>query len=100
MAMVPTCAARAMPGLSSILDRLERCHQGGWARHDFSLAWLVAEGNLSEGGLAQLIGSGFKKGCALLYYSATEFESTLTVTGTGNELPGYTVQTLSSGSFF
>jgi hypothetical protein len=37
------------------------------ARHVFSLAWLVSEENLSEGGLALLIGSGFKKGC--VYYT-------------------------------
>ncbi len=30
-----------------------------------SLAWMEAEGNFSEGGLAGLIGSGFKKGCVL-----------------------------------
>ncbi len=29
----------------------------------------------SEGGLAQLKGSGFNKGCILLYYSFSEFES-------------------------
>ncbi len=39
----------------------------------FSLAWLVADGNLGEGGLAWLIGSVFKKGFALLYSSYTEF---------------------------
>jgi hypothetical protein len=33
-------------------------------RHDFSMAWLEAEGNLSEGGLARS-GSGFKKGSVL-----------------------------------
>jgi hypothetical protein len=31
-------------------------HQEVWARHNFSLAWLEAEGNLSEGVLARLIG--------------------------------------------
>jgi hypothetical protein len=46
----------------------------------FSLAWRVADGNLSEGGLARLKGSGFKKGCVLLYNSSTEFDNTL---GTG-----------------
>jgi hypothetical protein len=49
------------------------------ARHDFSLAWLEAEGNVSEGGLARLIGSGFNRGCALPYYSITEFVCTLAV---------------------
>jgi hypothetical protein len=36
-------------------------YQGGGARHAFSLAWLVAEGILSEGGLARLMGSWYKK---------------------------------------
>ncbi len=36
---------------------------GGEAMYAFSLAWLVAEGILSEDGLANLIGIGFKKGC-------------------------------------
>jgi hypothetical protein len=62
-----------------ILSRVQR----GGARHAFSLAWLVAEGNLSKGGLARLIGSGFKKGCVFLYYSFTEFESILIFNGTG-----------------
>ncbi len=34
--------------------------QGGRARHDFSLAWIDI-----IGGLARLIGCGFKKGCVL-----------------------------------
>ncbi len=42
--------------------------------YDTALAWLEAEGNLIEGGLTRLIGSG-----ALPYYSSTEFESTLAV---------------------
>jgi hypothetical protein len=43
------------------------------------MAWLVAEGSLSEGGLARLIESGFKEGGVLLDYSSPEFESALTV---------------------
>jgi len=33
----------------------------GGARHGFSLAWLVAEGNLSDGGLSRLMVSGSRK---------------------------------------
>ncbi len=50
--------------------------QGCRARHDFSRAWLEAEWNFSEGGLAQLKGNGFKKGCVLIYLSSSDFEST------------------------
>jgi hypothetical protein len=32
-----------------------------------NLTWLVAEHNFSEGGLARLVRSRFKKGCVLLY---------------------------------
>ncbi len=54
----------------------------------FSLACLVSKENLSEGGLAQLIGSRFKKGCVLLYYeySSPEFESSLAVKWNGMEV--------------
>ncbi len=72
------------------------------AAHGTALAWpgWVTVGNLSEGGLAQLIGSGFKKGCVLLYYSSTEFESTLTVEwNRAWELPGCPIQTLRSENF-
>ncbi len=37
---------------------------GAW--HGFSLAWLEAKGNLSEGELALLTGIRFKKGCIIL----------------------------------
>ncbi len=40
--------------------------QGGQTRHSFSLAWLEEDCYLSEGGLARLMGSGFKKGCVKL----------------------------------
>jgi hypothetical protein len=33
-----------------------------------SLAWLEAVGNFSEGGLARLKGSRFKKGCVLVLF--------------------------------
>ncbi len=49
-----------------------------WRGTTLSLAWLEADGNLSEDGLARLIGSGFKKG-SIIYYSCFEFESTLAV---------------------
>jgi hypothetical protein len=39
----------------------------------FSLAWLVADGNLSERGLARLIGSVYKKDCILLYCCSTDW---------------------------
>jgi hypothetical protein len=59
---------------------IHRKKQGGRTQNDFRLAWLEAEGNLSEGGeLANLIGIGFKKSYVLLYYYSIEFESTLTV---------------------
>jgi hypothetical protein len=41
--------------------------RGYSARHDFNLTWLEEEGNVSEGGVARLIRSGFKKGCVFLY---------------------------------
>ncbi len=41
------------------------------------LAWLEADWQFSRGGLARLIGSGFKKGCVLLYYTSSEFDSIL-----------------------
>jgi hypothetical protein len=34
--------------------------------------WLEADSYLSEGGLARLIGSGFKKGCVLVYCTSIE----------------------------
>ncbi len=53
----------------------------------FSLAWLVAEENLSESGLALLIGSGFKKACVLLYTVCSTLllnsRVVLLLTGTG-----------------
>ncbi len=54
-----------------------RYEQGGLTRHALSLAWLEANWYFSEEGLARLVTSGFKKGCVLLYYSSTEFESTV-----------------------
>jgi hypothetical protein len=63
----------------------------------FSLAWLDRK-EISEDGLERLIGSGFKKGCVLLYYFSIEFDSTLTVYCNGKELPGCPVQTLPFGS--
>jgi hypothetical protein len=59
---------------------------------------MVADGNLSEGGLARNIGSWFKKGCVLLCCSSSEL--LLMFTGTGQNGPECSVQTLSSGSFF
>jgi hypothetical protein len=35
------------------------------ARQAFSMAWLIADGNFVEGGLAKLIGNGLKK---VVYY--------------------------------
>ncbi len=46
-----------------------------WRVTPVSLAWLLADGNLCELGLAQLLGSGFKKGC--IFTLLFEFESTL-----------------------
>ncbi len=76
-----------------------------WRGTPFSLAWLVYQRNLSERRLAQLIGSGFKKGCVLLCYTCTLVPNLRVLllfneTGeTGSELSGCTVQTLPSGSF-
>ncbi len=47
------------------------------------LTWLEANGNLSEGVLARLLGRGFKKVCVFLYYSSSEFESNLLFTEMG-----------------
>jgi hypothetical protein len=47
-----------------------------WHSTPFSLGWLVAEGNLTERGLAQPTGSGIKKGCIL---SGSEFDRFLAV---------------------
>jgi hypothetical protein len=43
------------------LDMTGSLRQGDGAWDGFSLAWLEAKGNLSEGELALLIGSRFKK---------------------------------------
>ncbi len=40
--------------------------QGDGAWHGFSLAWLEAKGNISEGELVLLIGIRFKKDCIIL----------------------------------
>ncbi len=39
-----------------------------WRGTPFILGWLVSEGNLSESGLAQLIGGGFKKGSIIILF--------------------------------
>ncbi len=77
--------------------------RGYRARHDCSLAWLEAEWNFSEGGLARLKGSGFKKGCVLLYILhflwILEYSYCVLERGRRSCWDLLHVQTLSSGSF-
>ncbi len=74
------------------------------ARHDFSLAWLEAERDLSQGvnwHKTHWTRVQERLRNTVLQYASSEFEGTLTVywKGVYKELPGCIVQTLSFGSF-
>ncbi len=76
-------------------------HQEVWARHDFSLAWLEAEGNLREGVLARLKGSRSHKGCVFCFTLLLNSRVLLAVYWNCRSCRDVLyMQTLSSGSFF
>ncbi len=79
--------------------------QGGWAQHDFSLAWLEAAWYCSWSGHITILHEPAhemlcKLWITLHYYPITEFKCAFNVyTDTMKELPGYPLQNSPSGSF-
>ncbi len=68
--------------MSSLSPHSPQFQQGGWAQHDFSLAYLQAAWYFSEGGHGMTRNSRFKKGCVkweLLCYPSSEFKSAFNV---------------------